>query len=189
MRAITTLNRIRDHNPCLERWQHLLKGLFKAGPDDEPISIACVLRISGFHDAAWATRAVGGSMKQRTLFACDCAEAVLPLADLDCFRRMVEVTRLHALGKATKRDLEMARLDIEYPPRPDGFPELHWSCMKGTFQLLRWGGSLTYTDAAGMAQIVNGIPMGEAYQRMIPAFLARFDSDTEPDRIVINLLD
>jgi len=33
----TTLNKIREHNPCRESWEMLLSSLNKTKADDEPI--------------------------------------------------------------------------------------------------------------------------------------------------------
>ena len=66
----TTLNDIRSHSPCRDRWEHLLKGLGKNKADDEPLPLERILEINGIEDALWALRAVKAHDDAIKLFKC-----------------------------------------------------------------------------------------------------------------------
>lgn len=113
MKAITTLNEIRKHEPCPRGWSTLLRGLGKTEADDEPLPLARVLEINGIADAIWAIRAVAGHEVAARLFACDCAESVLHLfekryPDDKRPRTAIEVARRFAHGEATVEELRNA---------------------------------------------------------------------------------
>jgi hypothetical protein len=109
----TTLNKIKSFNPCQEGWQKLLKHLGKTAGDDSPLTIAEILKSNGVKDAVWALRTVEGHDREIRLFACDCAEMVLPIYEKgfpndDRPRKAIEVSRLYADGKATMKELAAA---------------------------------------------------------------------------------
>ena len=54
----TTLNKIKQHNPCTEGWAKLLSYLNKTEADDEPLELTTILESNGIEDALWALRAV-----------------------------------------------------------------------------------------------------------------------------------
>ena len=58
MKFITTLNQIRECDPCTEGWKKLLGTLGKTKADDEPISLLTILDSNGLDDALWSMRAV-----------------------------------------------------------------------------------------------------------------------------------
>lgn len=72
----TTLNQIREHSPCAEGWEKLLRTLGKTKADDEPVSITQVLDSNGLEDALWCLRAVAGCDREIRLFAVWCARQV-----------------------------------------------------------------------------------------------------------------
>jgi len=63
----TTLNRIRERNPCGDRWEKLLTHLGKTQPDDEPLTYLTILESNGFDDALWCCRAEEDKYQRRTL--------------------------------------------------------------------------------------------------------------------------
>ena len=74
----TTLNKIRNYNPCKDGWEKLLKFLGKTEADDEPLLMSTILRSNGLSDALWCLRAFRVDHRQSVIdFACDCAERVL----------------------------------------------------------------------------------------------------------------
>lgn len=69
----TTLNKIREHNPCKEGWEKLLSALGKTKADDEELSLLTILDSNGFDDAVWCFRAVDGYDFEIRAFARFCA--------------------------------------------------------------------------------------------------------------------
>jgi hypothetical protein len=109
----TTLNKIREKKPCEESWKKLLTSLGKTDADDTEVTIRYILDLLGVKDAIWALRAVEGHDKEIRLFACDCAESVLPFygakyPDDNRPRTAIEVSRRHANGEATEDELAAA---------------------------------------------------------------------------------
>lgn len=109
----TTLNKISEHDPCLSGWRKLLAGLGKTTADDEPLTIATILRINGLDDALWALQAVDEQDREIRNLACDYAEFVLPVweakyPDDQRPRQAIEVARRYADGMATTDELDVA---------------------------------------------------------------------------------
>ena len=71
----TTLNKIKEREPCSDGWKKLLKHLKKTGPDDEPLSFLEILKSNGIDDAVWCLCVL--PYKQRCLFQRDMAYLVL----------------------------------------------------------------------------------------------------------------
>jgi hypothetical protein len=76
MTYYTTLNKIREHRPCQDGWEKLLRNLGKTQADDEPISIIAILESNGIDDALWCLRAFDDVDKDARLFAVWCARQV-----------------------------------------------------------------------------------------------------------------
>ena len=109
----TTLNKIRERNPCDASWKKLLQSLGKTEADDTEISVRYILDLLGVGDAIWALRAVEGHDREIRLFACDCAESVLYLFEQKCPddkrpRNAIEVAMRYANGEATSDELTTA---------------------------------------------------------------------------------
>jgi hypothetical protein len=109
---LTTLNNIRNHQPCLPSWEKLLAYLGKVQADDEPLLITTILKSNGIRDAAWCIRAdtIKGMEKEMKLFAADCAESVLHVfeneyADDKRPRLAIDTLRNHVKGFATREEL------------------------------------------------------------------------------------
>jgi hypothetical protein len=110
----TTLNKIKAAGACEDRYAHLLKALGKTQADDEPLPIAKIIETNGIEDAVWALRATEGHDREIRLFACDCAEMVLPIYEKkypndNRPRQAIEVSKMYADGKATLEELAAAR--------------------------------------------------------------------------------
>jgi hypothetical protein len=102
---------------------------------DTPIPLTIVLEHNGLDDTLWALRCVlteeaAARDKLARLFACDCAERVLPLfekeyPDNQGPRQAIEVARLFAEGKATAQELAAAR-DAAWAARDARAAEITW---------------------------------------------------------------
>ena len=80
MKLTTTLNRIREHHPCKDGWEKLLRHLGKTAADDEIIDLLTVLESNGVQDTLWCMRAtVEDSRTTCAELACRFAESVLPV--------------------------------------------------------------------------------------------------------------
>lgn len=79
----TTLKDIRAAGPCHEGWETYLKSQgvdpAAARSDETERTVLSVLESNGLDDALWVLGNVVGGNRICTLFACDCAEMVLPL--------------------------------------------------------------------------------------------------------------
>lgn len=76
MTIYTTLNKIKQHNPCPDGWDKLLKFLNKTEADDEPLNLLTILESNGAHDCVWAFRTTENCPVYR-LIAADFAGSVL----------------------------------------------------------------------------------------------------------------
>ena len=104
----TTLNRIREHSPCVEGWSKLLAYLGKTHADDEPLEIATIVESNGLDDALWCLRAVKGEDKKIRLFAVWCARRVQHLMTDPLSLRTLDVAEAYANGTATLEELRSA---------------------------------------------------------------------------------
>jgi hypothetical protein len=105
----TTLNAIREHGPCAEGWQKLLRHLGKTQADDEPLSIVTILDSNSLDDALWCLRAVSGHDREIRLYAVWCARQVQHLMTDPRSLAALDVAERHANGLATDGELFAAR--------------------------------------------------------------------------------
>ena len=111
----TTLNAIREHEPCEDGWAKLLSNLGKTKADDEPLALVEILKSNGVEDAIWCLRVLPEEYESKVrLFNCDIAEHVLHLymAQYPNDTRVVEairISRMFAKGEATQEELFAAR--------------------------------------------------------------------------------
>lgn len=105
----TTLNKIREHDPCLDGWRKLLAGLNKSEADDEPLPLARILDINGLDDALWALRTVDCDRESR-LLAVAYARQVRHLMKDERSVAALDVAERFANGKATREELIEARV-------------------------------------------------------------------------------
>jgi hypothetical protein len=69
MKFMTTLNQIRENNPCIVGWRKLLNTLGKTKGDDEPLSLLSILNSNGLDDALWCAQVFKGHDRDFRLFA------------------------------------------------------------------------------------------------------------------------
>jgi len=69
----TTLNKIKQYNPCQDGWEKLLNSLSKTKSDNEPLSILTIFESNGFKDAIWALRTLKGFDREIKLLICQFA--------------------------------------------------------------------------------------------------------------------
>ena len=105
----TTLNAIREHSPCHEGWEKLLRHLGKTKADDEPVSIITILDSNGIDDALWCLRAVTGYDRELRLYAVWCARQVQHLMTDPRSVAALDVAERFANGEAGEAELDTAR--------------------------------------------------------------------------------
>lgn len=106
---ITTLNAIRQHVPCADGWEKLLRHLGKTKADDEPLRIVEILDSNGLEDALWCLRAVEGCDREIRLYAVWCARQAQHLIfDPRCVAAL-DVAERYANGQAANEELEAAQ--------------------------------------------------------------------------------
>ena len=106
----TTLNKIRDHSPCRDGWEKLLKHLGKNKADDELLSLLTILDSNGLDDALWCLRAVDGYNKEILLYAVWCARQVQHLMRDYRSINALDVAERYAHAQATYEELKAARV-------------------------------------------------------------------------------
>lgn len=104
----TTLNKIRDHDPCCEGWEKLLKHLGKTKADDAPLPLVTILDSNGLDDCLWCLRSVPEHDREWRLFAVWCARQAQHLMTDPRSREALDVAEAFANGKATTEDLKAA---------------------------------------------------------------------------------
>lgn len=114
---ITTLNKIRAHDPCTDGWEKLLRHLGKTRADNKPLSIVKILASNGVDDALWCLRAVENCDPEIRLFAIWCARRVEHLISGPRSREALDVAKRFARGKATDEELKAARKAALYAAR------------------------------------------------------------------------
>ena len=139
----TTLNLCKANEACAEGYRKLKESLPKGWGDDDPISLERVLESNGIDDAVWAFRACTDQIaadRAARLFACDCAESVLPIFERlrpkdDRPRLAIEVARRFAAGDATGEELVAAQA-------------VAWSAARAAAQAAAWSAAWSAARAA-----------------------------------------
>ena len=116
----TTLNKIREHEPCKSGWENLLKYLGKTKSDDEPLSIATIIDSNGIDDAIWCLQAVEGYDKEIRLYAVWCARQVQHLLKDQRSLDALDVAERFANGEATDDELTAAASAARAAASADG---------------------------------------------------------------------
>ena len=104
----TTLNKIREHQPCTDGWKKLLSHLGKSEADDEPLPFAVILKSNGLDDALWCCRAAPQYHKEWRLYAVWCARQVQHLMKDQRSIDALDVAERFAHGFATDEELSAA---------------------------------------------------------------------------------
>ena len=105
----TTLNHIREHNPCPDGWRKLLTHLGKTEADDAPLAYSTILESNGFGDALWCLRAEPQHAGVWRMYAVRCARRVQHLMEDERNIQALDVAERHARGAATDEELAAAR--------------------------------------------------------------------------------
>jgi len=105
----TTLNAIRNGNPCADGWAKLLRHLGKTEADDEPLPLREILDSNGLDDALWCLRVMPHLDREARLFAAWCARQVQHLMTDPRSIAALDVAERYANGKATDAELIEAR--------------------------------------------------------------------------------
>jgi hypothetical protein len=147
----TTLNKIKAHSPCKNGWNKLLNHLGKKQVDDEPLSIATIIKSNGISDAVWALRAVEGKDKEIRLFAADCAESVLHIYEKkypndDRPRKAIQAARDYANGVIGKDEL-----DAEGEAAWEAARDAEGAAAGYAARAAAWAAAKAATDAEGEA--------------------------------------
>jgi len=113
---VTSLYRLRKHNACSGRYDHLVGKLGPEWGDKDDINLLDILKHNGTADCIWALCATvkhpEGDRAMR-LMAADFAEAVLPIfereyPDDDRPRKAIQAARYFANGKITEQERDAA---------------------------------------------------------------------------------
>jgi len=105
---VTTLNNIKEHDPCGGGWKTLLKNLGKTKADDEELSFLTILESNGFDDALWCARSAPEYSKEWRLFAVWCARQVQHLITDERSISALDIADKYTNGEATKDELNAA---------------------------------------------------------------------------------
>ena len=149
MQVTTTLNRIREHSPCIDGWAKLLKHLGKTKADDEPVPFSVILESNGLDDALWCCRAEPQHDNLWRHFAVDCAETVKHLMTDERSLAALVVARRHASGEATDSELAAARAAARAAAM-----DAAWAALSKRFRLLVEAGAWTPVEMAQAAETV-----------------------------------
>src|ERR1017187_3571625 len=103
----TTLKQLRDTDACIPRYTYLRKALGTKYGDDTPVTMTQILDLNGLDDCLWALINTQNANKLLQVFACDCAERVLPIFEKayqkdDRPHNCIAVSRRYANGEATE---------------------------------------------------------------------------------------
>ena len=105
----TTLNRIREHNPCVSGWAKLLSHLGKTKADDEPLPYSMILDAVGLADTLWCLRAEPQHAREWRLYAVWCARQVQHLMADPRSIAAIDMAERYEHGEATDEELQAAR--------------------------------------------------------------------------------
>ena len=106
----TTLNKIREHDPCPDGWRKLLAGLNKAEPDDELLPLVRIIEINGLNDALWALRTTDCDRESRLLSVAYARQIQHLMTDARSVAAL-DVADRFANGKATRKELKKSHTD------------------------------------------------------------------------------
>ena len=104
----TTLNKIRDAEPCEEGWKKLLKHLNKKKADSKPLPLSVILESNGLDDTLWALRTLPEYNNLWRKFAVWCARQVQHLMTDQRSLDALDVAWRHSEGNATDNELAAA---------------------------------------------------------------------------------
>ena len=132
---VTTLNKIKSHNPCKCGWGALLKHLGKTKSDDDSLSFLTILESNGLDDALWCMKSAPEYKKECRLFAVLCARQVQHLMTDERSISALDVAEKFANGYATREELSAAS-------------EASWAAARATASEASWAASWAAARAA-----------------------------------------
>ena len=150
----TTLNRIREHSPCANGWEKLLRHLGKTQADDEPLPFATIVESNGIDDALWCCRAEPQHSKEWRLFAVWCARQVQHLMTDPRSIAALDVAERHANGQATDDDLTAAwaaARDVAEAAEGDAEGDAAWAAARDAALAAAWAAVRAAAGAAARA--------------------------------------
>jgi len=106
---VTSLKKIREHNPCAYGWEILLRFLGKTKADDEELPFLTILESNGFDDALWCMRSAPEYEKEWRLFAVWCARQCKHLMTDERSIAALDVAEKYTSDDATEEELNSAR--------------------------------------------------------------------------------
>lgn len=152
---ITTLNAIREHRPCKDGWEKLLKYLGKTKADDEPLDLLTILDSNGLDDALWCLRALPEEYHSMAhSLACDFAAHVLHIVPPEEPRPDAAIASKRAWlkGKLTDAELAAARADAVDAAwsAKDAARDAAWAAAEAAVgdECTAWSSALDVADAA-----------------------------------------
>ena len=145
----TTLNKIREHNPCTDGWKKLLAYLGKTKPYDEPLSLLTILDSNGLQDTLWCLRAVEGYDREIRLYAVWCVRQAQHLLTDKRSLDALDVAERYANGEATDAELAAAR-------------DAAWEAIRDTADAARVAWDAAAPAAAAAAAAAAGAAAGDA---------------------------
>lgn len=143
---ITTLNEIREYEPCKFSWKKLLAGLGKTCADNDPLPLSKVLEINGLSDALWCLKVITNADREIRLFAVNCVLQVQGLTPEEL--KTLEIVEKFANGQVTSNELRMARIEASGQMRNAiGFAV--FATTSETADMAAWGACSGAARAAG----------------------------------------
>jgi hypothetical protein len=146
----TTLNKIRENEPCADGWEQLLRTLGKTKADDEPLSLITILDSNGLDDALWCLRAVDGYEKEMRLYAVWCARQVQHLMTDKRSLDALDVAERFAYGEATKDELADAE-DAAWAAARSVARDTAWAAAWAATRAVAWDAAWAAARAAWAA--------------------------------------
>jgi len=154
-----TFKSAKDAEACVRRYKKFakFKGGIKNWGENRPFPLIEVLEVCGLEDALWALRCcepVADRDRIARLFACDCAERVLPIFEKEYPddkrpRLAIEAARKFAIGQATQEEL-FAAWDAAWAAR-DAAWVAAWAA-RDAAGAAAWAARDAARDAAGAAE-------------------------------------
>ena len=148
----TTFAKLKEYDACIPRYQHLAKslgGIIKYGRNT-PIDLMTILDINGVEDCIWALRAAIEPDRDKIarLFACDCADTVLPIFESEKPddprpRKAIQTARDYAVGLATQDQLAAARDAARAAAR-----DAAWAAARAAARAAAWAAAWAAARAA-----------------------------------------
>jgi hypothetical protein len=174
----TTLNKIRECVPYVDKWQDLLSHLGKTAADDEPLPLLTVLDVCGLDDALRCLRTVPRYRAMWRHYAVDCAGRVWHLLIDDRSREALRMARRHALGLVEDLDLGAALVDA----RAAAWTGLEFAgAARGTHALASARAALAVKNAAEVESAV-GVRLAAENAALAAGEAAAADAAFETER-------